>query len=227
MMRKINSCSIFIIFVAFFLALISFFILSQMNKLLLQRLGYGYGYQYQIKAKKYKKKHAFQERKLKNGDYYYSMTFRDHRGQEWTWRWRWKKHLVDQSINKYGIPDSMFERYNDTPEVRIKRAKIMKDGFFMKHGKILGPDFNAIVADQAAFTKPLYDLLVQSTPNSSPREKLSFIFKLVQDIPYGIPPDKVGDKNLSGYLTPVPTLHEMWGDCDSKSALLARKGGMQ
>lgn len=174
-----------------------------------------------------KNDHTLQNRVLKGPDYHYTLRFRDHQGREWTWGWRWDKARLDQEIARYGIPASMFQGYRiprdpvERRRIEASREKTMQDGFFVQDGRVLRPDYNRLAQASMPFTLPLFHLLQHSTPQDSARERLNLALKLVQDLPYAIPPDRDGEKFIGGMLSPAQSLHEMWGDCDTKSLLLA------
>ena len=72
------------------------------------------------------------------------------------------------------------------------------------------------------FTSPLYALTIRTLgKDSTPRERVEFLLRFVQDIPYGIPPTRSNSKVKSGVLSPPQIFIEKWGDCDSKVLLLS------
>jgi hypothetical protein len=72
------------------------------------------------------------------------------------------------------------------------------------------------------FTSPLYALTIKTLgKDSTPRERVEFLLRFVQDIPYGIPPTRSNSKVISGILSPPQIFIEKWGDCDSKVLLIS------
>ena len=57
------------------------------------------------------------------------------------------------------------------------------------------------------FTSPLYALTIRTLgKDSTPRERVEFLLRFVQDIPYGIPPTRSNSKVISGVLSPPQIL---------------------
>lgn len=128
-------------------------------------------------------------------------------------------------IMKFGIPESMFDRFLDTEENRIKRREILSNGMFRQNGSYLVIDKNAVIAYYApVFCKPIADWIASTLSHEGIDNRINRIemaMSLVQDIPYAIPEDKNNSIYTGGMLTPPEILIYMFGDCDSKAILFA------
>ena len=125
-------------------------------------------------------------------------------------------------INKFGISKSIFDPFQATEKNVKSRNRIIKTSLFKKEGNVISPDFNRMIAFYMGFTSPLYALTIRTLgKDSTPRERVEFLLRFVQDIPYGIPPTRSNSKVISGVLSPPQIFIEKWGDCDSKVLLLS------
>ena len=125
-------------------------------------------------------------------------------------------------IKKFGLPQSILEPYQATKKNVRLRNRVIKESFFKEDRKKLYPDFNRIIPFYMGFTSPLYALTIKTLgKDSTPRERVEFLLRFVQDIPYGIPPNRSNSKVISGILTPPQIFIEKWGDCDSKVLLIS------
>ena len=99
---------------------------------------------------------------------------------------------------------------------------MIKESFFKGEGNVFYPDFNRMIPFYMGFTSPLYALTIKTLgKDSTPRERVEFLLRFVQDIPYGIPPTHSNSKVISGILSPPQIFIEKWGDCDSKVLLIS------
>ncbi len=154
--------------------------------------------------------------------YQYNLTFKDHLNRWQTWQWQFEKAMADRLAAQFGIPNSMFQPYYATEQVISQRQRILKQGLFRSHQNKLVVDQNAYVSYYGGFTAPLYEMLnVAAGAGASRVDKIQLLLKLVQDIPYGVPPSSVGSKYISGIINPPDLLRYGWGDCDSKALLFA------
>ena len=120
-------------------------------------------------------------------------------------------------INKFGISKSIFEPFQATEKHVKSRNRIIKTSLFKKEVNVISPDFNCMISFYMWVTSPLYALTIRTLgKDSTPRERVKFLLRFVQDIPYGIPPTRSNSKVLSGVLSPPQIFIEKWGDCDSK-----------
>ena len=142
---------------------------------------------------------------------------------EWyEWEWKYKRVETNEMIKKFGLPQSILEPYQATKKNVRLRNRVIKESFFKEDRKKLYPDFNRIIPFYMGFTSPLYALTIKTLgKDSTPRERVEFLLRFVQDIPYGIPPNLSNSKVISGILTPPQIFIEKWGDCDSKVLLIS------
>ena len=142
---------------------------------------------------------------------------------EWyEWEWKYKRVETNEMIKKFGLPQSILEPYQATKKNVRLRKRVIKESFFKEDRKKLYPDFNRIIPFYMGFTSPLYALTIKTLgKDSTPRERVEFLLRFVQDIPYGIPPNRSNSKVISGILTPPQIFIEKWGDCDSKVLLIS------
>ena len=142
---------------------------------------------------------------------------------EWyEWEWKYKRVETNEMIKKFGLPQSILEPYQATKKNVRLRNRVIKESFFKEERKKLYPDFNRIIPFYMGFTSPLYALTIKTLgKDSTPRERVEFLLRFVQDIPYGIPPNRSNSKVISGILTPPQIFIEKWGDCDSKVLLIS------
>lgn len=160
------------------------------------------------------------ERRLEEGAYRVRARFRDHRGVDGIWSWGWEARRTDRDIARFGIPSAMLEPFRGTPEVLRARRERLEAGLFRRDGQTVGPDHAAMVEVYAPYVQTLVELSARAG-HESVRARLRALLKLLQDVPYGVPPARDGDKLISGLLTPPQVFLEGWGDCDSKALILA------
>jgi len=142
---------------------------------------------------------------------------------EWyEWKWKYKRVETNEMIKKFGMPQSIFEPYQATKKNARLRNRVIKKSFFKEEGNVLYPDFNRMIPFYMGFTSPLYALTIKTLgKDSTPRERVELLLRFVQDIPYGIPPNRSNSKVISGILPPPQIFIEKWGDCDSKVLLIS------
>lgn len=136
------------------------------------------------------------------------------------WKWGYDKASTDKMTLKFGVPESLFEPYIVNKENLEKRAAIMKDGMLYRDGSYLIPDKNAMINYYKPFLEPLVNLSRKATEGYSSRDRLEFLLRFTQDIPYGVPPNDWADKYIAGIFPPPQVFANGWGDCDSKAVLL-------
>ena len=142
---------------------------------------------------------------------------------EWyEWKWKYKRVETNEMIKKFGMPQSILEPYQATKKNVKLRNRVIKKSFFKEEGNVLYPDFNRMIPFYMGFTSPLYALTIKTLgKDSTPRERVELLLRFVQDIPYGIPPNRSNSKVISGILSPPQIFIEKWGDCDSKVLLIS------
>ena len=120
--------------------------------------------------------------------------------KEWyEWKWKYKRVETNEMIKKFGMPQSIFEPYQATKKNVRLRNRVIKKSFFKEEGNVLYPDFNRMIPFYMGFTSPLYALTIKTLgKDSTPRERVEFLLRFVQDIPYGIPPNRSNSKVISG-----------------------------
>ena len=106
-------------------------------------------------------------------------------------------------IRKFGVPKSIFDPFQINKKNIKLRSKVLKKSLYKPEGQIISPDFSQMVPYYMGFTAPLYALTIKTLGrDSSPRERVEFLLRFVQDIPYGIPPTHSNNKVISGVLPP-------------------------
>jgi len=172
--------------------------------------------------KKYMKNEwTSQKYTTKNGYYNYTYKFRDLNNKTYVWDWKASKVQSDKMINAYGIPSSFTKPYVPTPEVIEKRKNQLYKGYFKEENRILGPDHARIIDESRSLVSEIADLVLDQVDQEklSDRETIELIMSFCQDIPYGIPPDKMKGKGTGGMFPPPLTFNKAWSDCDSKAML--------
>lgn len=168
-----------------------------------------------------KNRHTRQVIKKVNGEYRFDWTFKDHKGRDWTWSWGYDIRETNRDIERFGLPQSMFQPYMVTPEVIRRRKQTLRNGMFRRRGNLLLPNYSKMISFYSNYTKPIYELLKRTVPGGSRNERIETLMKFIQDIPYGIPPGNVGNRVISGIIPPPQLFTEGWGDCDSKAVLFS------
>ncbi len=165
------------------------------------------------------------KRKIHSGKYIINYTFLDFRGNMCTFQYSMDKQAADRDIEKFGIPKSMFEPYQVTPQTLENRRRLLEQGLFKEEGSLLKPDFNAMINYYAPYTKPIAEWIIQYLQQNYTDTRLNrikFALAFVQDIPYGVPPDYTRDNKFVNGIAPAPKiLRDGYGDCDSKSIFFA------
>ncbi len=168
--------------------------------------------------------HVAYNRTEKDGNYIINYTFKDNHDNIVSLSASFNKKAVDDDINIFGIPKSMFDTYVSTPESEKKRAKQMKDGLFKLVGNTIAIDKDASILTYRKYCKPIAEWMVgylKGQNIDTRRERIELAIKFVQDIPYAIPTDRDPNWNYGG-VNPIPEiLITGWGDCDSKAFLFA------
>jgi len=183
-----------------------------------------------LSQKNYKKNnHVYINTKETRKNYEVEYEFKNHKDELQRIVITFNKKLSDADINKFGIPESMFEAYPVTPQIQKQRAQILKDGLYKKIGKKLTRDYNAIVNYYRGYFKVIANNLIKhlkKKKNDSRENRINIAMKFVQDIPYGVPSEYRTDKSKyggykydDGVFAPIEVLIKGYGDCDSKTFL--------
>ena len=112
------------------------------------------------------------------------------------------KRKADSDIQKFGIPDSMFDRYVENKEVVDKRNAILKEGLYKRDGNTLVVDYSSLVNYFRNTFIPISDYLIEylkSTRRDNRQNRIEIAMKFVQDIPYGLPYEKRVRSKHGGY----------------------------
>ncbi len=126
-------------------------------------------------------------------------------------------------IQRYGIPQSIFQRYTDNEETKHRRSAEIKDGLFKEVDNTVTIDYNAVVKYYSTeFCRPIAEQIaanLSSVGRDTRRNRIEFTMKFVQDIPYAVPDFDDSKWAYGGFLPPPMTLLCMAGDCDTKAIL--------
>ena len=154
--------------------------------------------------------------------YGFKYQFSSPSNERYEWSWKYKRFETDEMIRRFGVPKSIFEPFQANKRNINLRRKVLKKSLYKAEGQIISPDFSQMVPYYMGFTAPLYALTIKTLGrDSSPRERVEFLLRFVQDIPYGIPPTHSNNKVISGVLPPPQIFIEKWADCDSKVLLIS------
>ena len=170
-----------------------------------------------------KNKHVQIETNIVGKDYVIEYLFKDHFNDIHDISFRFDKQTIDHIISQFGIPYSMFDRYEVNDENLRKHKRILKDGLFKQTDNKLELDYDAVVSFYKPYCKVIADelirlLKIQNKDNTLNRIEMAM--KFIQDIPYAIP-RKNRKIYKNGCLAPLEVLVKGYGDCDSKTLLFA------
>ena len=148
--------------------------------------------------------------------YHYKYRFKDHKGlfQDLTWAFnRWDS---DSFLMNFGLNQKEGETF------KIGRQELKYSMMKLKNGVVVF-DYSKVVEESRTPVKPLYQALsrIFQKHGIKGRAKIEFIMRFLQDIPYGIPPTNYEGRFINGMFPPSELLKMGWGDCDSKSILMA------
>lgn len=156
-------------------------------------------------------------------EYSISYTFKDHLGNTQNFKLIMPKETTDRAIDKFGIPNWLFDPYEDNEYNRNIRQSEMAKGLFKLHGDVIEMDKSkAVDYYSESYGKPIAEMIQRSlvSMNRDTRlDRIEMAIRFVQDIPYGTPlyNDKV--RHYGGVNVPPKLLIEGFGDCDSKALL--------
>ncbi|MBH48341.1 MAG: hypothetical protein CME71_09260 [Halobacteriovorax sp.] len=148
---------------------------------------------------------------------FFSFGFKDLQGsyQEWSWSDDLKSLLGD--TRSFGI------RIKDPAKMEFYNSEL-PGSMFKNHPQIgVIPDYSKLVSHYYNSVTPLYKIWKQYITKNGlgQRESVELLLRFFQDFPYGVPPDVIEDKYISGLFVPPLSLQNGWADCDSKSLLMA------
>ncbi len=170
----------------------------------------------------YKNKHVKYEVNVQNGNYEIDYTFQGITNSLITIHFSMAKKSTDKAIDAYGVPKSVLGVYQVLPKVVRERERLMEKGMYRQVKQKLLPDYNALISYYSPFAKPISELIVEILEKKkmdTERNRIELAMRLVQDIPYKVPPNRRKGKITSGLFTPPEILIHGYGDCDSKTIL--------
>ncbi len=158
-------------------------------------------------------------------EYIINYTFKDHYNNFQQYILRLPLIFTKNEIAVFGIPQRLFEPYEDSEYNRFVRNKTITGGLFMMDGNKIEVDKSAVIAHYAeTFCKPIAELIIQSLEEyerDTRRDRIEMAMRFVQDIPYGIPDYDNTYRHFGGVSPPPGVLCSGYGDCDSKALLFA------
>jgi len=181
--------------------------------------------------------HTAQNVRADAASYEFDYVFKDHRGAKRRWKWSYPRAAADMMRQKYGIVPGSLNKYNTysysseeekelkKQEALSNKVRILREGLFnlikIKDEYIMKSDFEQVVNFFMPFTVPIYYLIESSLYGKEPAftERIALALAFCQDIPYGIPPGIYQQREINGQFSPIDTLLNKYGDCDSKVAL--------
>mgnify|MGYP006193795697 FL=1 len=176
-----------------------------------------------------KNNHVYINTKETRKNYEVEYEFKNHKDELQRLIITYNKKSSDNDINKFGIPEWMFDSYTVTPQINKQRAQILQDGLYKKEGNKLKRDYNAIVNYYRGSLKNISDYLIKYLKKNkinSRENRINIAMKFVQDIPYGVPFEYKTEKSKyggykynDGVFAPIEVLIKGYGDCDSKTFL--------
>ncbi|RKF21390.1 hypothetical protein DBZ36_01695 [Alginatibacterium sediminis] len=112
------------------------------------------------------------------------------------------------------LENDLFQQYLDINYWKVETS--------VSGSAIILPDYQRLISDSSPFMQSIGTAIVDKFPKTQngvvTRDIVEFVLNFVQNIPYEhLSPVQRG----AGYLSPIQTLRNNLGDCDSKSALMA------
>lgn len=142
---------------------------------------------------------------------------------------QWQEN-ARQSIYKLAVKAGKSQAQLDAAMANIKKQYDQKVADYMlsKHckiypGQVVEVDVQQTVKDNAPLLKSVAGALDQVAQQKSYDQEsvIGAVTSLVQTaLVYKVPPDQVGEVHTVGFVAPVQTLVQGWGDCITKTALL-------
>ena len=170
-----------------------------------------------------KNPHVSYEVTLDESIYTIKYRFKDHFGNFQNYELILPYTYTQHAIQKFGIPNWLFEPYEDSEYNRkIQRHELSK-GLFMIDENLIEVDKSAVIHYYTPhFFKPIAEMIVSSLGDygkDTRRNRIEMAMRFVQDIPYGIPKINDRERHYGGVIPPPKILIEGYGDCDSKVLL--------
>jgi hypothetical protein len=158
-----------------------------------------------------------------NGNYEITYRFMDHFMNFQTYRLSLPIEGTDAMIQKFGIPNWLFEPYVDNASNRAVREREIQRGLFTLNGQTIEVDKSAVLEYYSAvFAQPIAKMIVSSLADygaDTRTNRIEFAIRFVQDIPYGVPEYQDQERHYGGVHIPPELLIRGFGDCDSKVLL--------
>ncbi len=148
---------------------------------------------------------------------FFRFGFKDLQGayQEWSWS--------DDLQSLLGGAKSFGINVKDPSKMEFYNSEL-PGAMFKNHPQIgVIPDYSKLVSYYYTSVTPLYKQWKQYVVNNNlgQRQSVELLLRFFQDFPYGVPPDVIDNKFISGLFVPPLSLQNGWADCDSKSLLMA------
>ena len=160
--------------------------------------------------------------KEQDGKYIYSYSFQDQNNKLQYWKWQADKNYVDKLNNSFGVPPSIFQEYTVTDEVLKQREKQLRDGMFKEYPDgLVDIDYDLVISKHLPVVAPIYSLGNLSLSGISWQNKIDVFMKFCQDLEYKVPPNELNGKEINGCFPPSLALTKSFGDCDTKTLLMA------
>ena len=157
--------------------------------------------------------------------YFIEYTFKDQFNNFQQFTLGYPLEITNHMIDRFGVPNWMFNEYHDTWENRLKRKNILKEGLFRLENNVIEADKSAVIIYYSEiFCKPVAGLIADALAGygkDTRRNRIEMAIRFVQDIPYGIPEFSDKDRHYGGVSPPPELLINGYGDCDSKVLLFA------
>ena len=147
----------------------------------------------------------------------FAFGFRDTRGALAEWSWSDRLRAMQSSSKAFGLIGKDPKNFSATPEE-------LRAAFFRKHPLVgVVPDYAAIIAEYREFARPLHERWKSKSQGDglSGRAALELLLVFLQDFPYGRPGQVVDSRLIADLLVPPQVFLNGWGDCDSKSLVMA------
>jgi hypothetical protein len=172
-----------------------------------------------------KNTHVKYDVEIEEGNYVIHYTFKDPTGNLQTYHLTMPVQSTHEMINKFGVPNWMFEPYVDTEYNKLLRFRELENGLFRLTENTIVVDKSAVIDFYgSSFCKPIAEMIVSSLNDYGMDNRLNriqFAMRFVQEIPYGIPDYEDKDRHYGGVNIIPKLLIEGFGDCDSKVLLFA------
>lgn len=88
-------------------------------------------------------------------------------------------------------------------------------------GDGIGVDYQKSVQNNRPRVKQVFEEMLKKNENLNLHQFLALMLAFIQEVIYGTPPTKEGDKMILGFFVPPRVLVEDYGDCDSKGVTFA------